>query len=131
MFQKPVREITSGKPRKRGLLRTFPGLVLIRKRAEFPAAVAFSFRAGLDVDGDRCPRVLGVQVGLKVVGQVVGFGNGNIPGHNKVELDEDPRPRAPGLEIVKAGINARVLADDLLDPFFIRFRDTVIAEIGE
>ena len=61
-------------------------------RAEFPAAVAFPFGAGLDMDGDRCPRVLGVQVDLEVVGQVVGLDNGDIPGHDKVELDEDLRP---------------------------------------
>ena len=83
------------------------------------------------MDRDRCPRVLGVQVGLEMVGQVVGFHHGNIPGHHEMELDEDLRARSPGFQVVETGIDAGVFADDLLDPLFIGFWNTVVDEIGE
>ncbi len=83
------------------------------------------------MDSNRCPRILGIQVGLEMVGQVMGLINGNIPGHHKMELDEDLRPRAPGLQVMEPGIDAGVLADNLLDPLFILFRNTVIDKIGK
>jgi len=36
--------------------------------------------------------VFGIQVGLEVIGQVVGPDNGNIPGHHEMEFDKDLRP---------------------------------------
>jgi len=134
-YEREHKRREKGNKYRQGPGRSVPGIVspvlLFLIGAEFPATVAFSFGAGLNMDGDRCPGVLGIQVRFEMVGQVMGLDNGDIPGYHEMELDEDLRPRAPCFQVMKSGIDTGVLADDLLDPRFIRLGNAVVAEIGE
>ena len=72
----------------RGILAVFLLLIIGTERS----APGTALIAGLYMDRDRCPGVLGIQVGFEVVGEVVGLCNGNIARHHEMELDEDLRP---------------------------------------
>ena len=68
----------------------FTPFILVFEGAERTAAGA-PFVTGLSMYGNRCPRELGLQVGFKVIGEIMALHNGDAPGHDKVELNKDLR----------------------------------------
>ena len=74
-------------------------------RAERTAPVA-AFVAGFYMNGDICPGVLHKQVRFEVVGKIVGLGDGDIPGDDQMELDEDLRAGSACPETMEPGILA-------------------------
>ena len=48
-----------------------------------------------------CPGILHEQIGFEMIGEIMGPGDRDLPGYNKVELDKDIRAGPPRPEAVE------------------------------